>query len=150
MNRLTSAPMVPRRAERDTVLTLHDGRRIQVKKGEDLVLFPPIVQLDPDIYEAPHEFRFDRFLSEDGRPKEWTKNGERVHFFMLPFGGGKSMCPGRYFAINEFTITVATLLAWFDLELLSDEVPSFDLSRTGFGTYPPASDIPFRFRLREN
>ena len=141
MNRLTTAPMVPRRAERDAVLTLHDGRRIQVTKGEDLVLFPPTVQLDPDIYDAPGEFRFDRFLSEDGRPLQWTKDGERVHFFMLPFGGGKSMCPGRYFAINEFKITVATLLAWFDLELLSDQVPSFDLSRTGFGTYPPASDV---------
>ena len=148
MNRLTTAPMVPRRAERDAVLTLHDGRRIQVTRGEDLVLFPPTVQLDPDIYDAPGEFRFDRFLSEDGRPLQWTKDGERVHFFMLPFGGGKSMCPGRYFAINEFKITVATLLASFDLELLSDEVPSFDLSRTGFGTYPPASDVPFRFRRR--
>jgi cytochrome P450 len=148
MNRLTSAPMVPRRAERDTVLTLRDGRRIQVKKGEDLVLFPPVVQLDPDVYDAPQEFRFDRFLPENGRPKQWIKNGERVHFFMLPFGGGKSMCPGRYFAINELKITAATLLAWFDLELLSDEVPSFDLSRTGFGTYPPTNDVPFRFRLR--
>jgi cytochrome P450 len=150
MNRLTTAPMIPRRAERDTVLTLRDGRRIQVNKGEDFILFPPTVQLDPDIYEAPHEFRFDRFLSRDGRPKQWTKNGERVHFFMLPFGGGKSMCPGRYFAINEFKITVATLLAWFDLELLSDAVPPFDLSRTGFGTYPPTHDVPFRFRLRTN
>ncbi len=148
MNRLTTATMVPRRAERDSVLTLHDGRRIQVKKGEDFILFPPTVQLDPDVYEAPHEFCFDRFLSEDGRPKQWTKEGKRIHFFMLPFGGGKSMCPGRFFAINEFKITVATLLAWFDLELLSDEVPAFDLSRTGFGTYPPAADIGFRFRLR--
>jgi cytochrome P450 len=148
MNRLTSAAMVPRRAERDTVLVLHDGRRIQLKEGEDLILFPPTVQLDPEIYEAPHEFRFDRFFSADGRPKQWTKNGERVHFFMLPFGGGKSMCPGRYFAVNEFKITAATLLAWFDLELLSEEVPPFDLARTGFGTYPPSHDVPFRFRLR--
>jgi cholesterol 7alpha-monooxygenase len=148
MNRLTSTPMVPRRAERDAVLTLHEGRRIQLKKGEDLVLFPPVVQLDPDVYDAPEEFRFDRFLSEDGRSKQWTKNGERLHFYMLPFGGGRSMCPGRYFAINEFKIAVAIMLAWFDLELVSDEVPPFDLSRTGFGTYPPTKDVPFRFRLR--
>ena len=106
------------------------------------------MQLDPDVYDAPHEFRFDRFLPQNGRPKQWTKDGERIHFFMLPFGGGKSMCPGRYFAINEFKITAATLLAWFDLELLSDELPPFNLSRTGFGTYPPTHDVPFRFRLR--
>jgi len=148
MNRLTTAPMVPRRAERNTELTLHDGRRIQVNAGEDLIIFPPTVQLDPDVYDAPHEFRFDRFLPQNGRPKQWTKDGERIHFFMLPFGGGKSMCPGRYFAINEFKITAATLLAWFDLELLSDELPPFNLSRTGFGTYPPTHDVPFRFRLR--
>ena len=148
MNRLTTAPMVPRRAERDAVLTLESGRQIEILKDEDLVLFPPVVQLDPDVYESPHEFRYDRFWSEDGRPKRWTKGGERVHFHMLPFGGGKSMCPGRFFAVNEFKITVATLLAWFDLELLSDGVPPFDLRRTGFGTYPPTHDVRFRFRLR--
>lgn len=107
------------------------------------------MQLDPDIYESPQEYRFDRFLPQNGRPRRWTKDGKRVHFFMLPFGGGKSMCPGRYFAINEFKITAATLLAWFDIELLSDELPRFDLSRTGFGTYPPTRDVPFRFRLRD-
>jgi len=40
------------------------------------------------------------------------------------------------------------MVAWFDLEFLSDEVPPFDLSRTGFGTYPPTHDVPFPFRLR--
>ena len=29
-----------------------------------------------------------------------------------------------------------------------DEVPPVDLSSTGFGTYSPTHDVPFRFRLR--
>lgn len=147
MNRLTTCPMVPRRALRDLVLPLQDGRRLQFFEGEELALYVPSAQLDPDIYESPHEFRFDRFLTDDGSAKAWYKNGKRVHFPLIPFGGGKSMCPGRFFAMNEFKITVATLLAWFDIELLSDEVPDFDWARTGFGTYPPVGDVPFRFRL---
>jgi cytochrome P450 len=148
VNRLTTSPLVPRRALRDVMLTLHDGRRIQVFEGEDLMLFTPSAHYDPDIYESPNEFRFDRFLADEGGAKQWHKDGQRVHFFLMPFGGGKSMCPGRFFAINEFKITVATLLAWFDIELLSNDVPGFDLSRTGFGTYAPDRDVPFRLRLR--
>jgi cytochrome P450 len=148
INRLTTCPMVPRRVLRDLVLTLHDGRQLQFFEGEELALYIPAAQLDPEIYESPHEFRFDRFLTGDGTAKAWYKNGKRVHFPLIPFGGGKSMCPGRFFAMNEFKITVATLLAWFEIELLSDEVPDFNWARTGFGTYPPVGDVPFRFRLR--
>jgi cholesterol 7alpha-monooxygenase len=114
----------------------------------DLALFPPVVHLDPDIYPEPTEFRFDRFLPENGRKRKFFKNGERVHFHMLPFGGGESLCPGRFFAINEFKIAVATLLLWFDIELSSEEAPPLQLERTGFGTYPPRRDVPFRYRRR--
>ena len=148
VNRLTTAAMVPRRALEDLVLPLQNGRRLRVREGEDLMLLSPTTHLDPEIFDSPEEFRFDRFVTEDGRPKHWYKNGRRLHFPLVPFGAGKSMCPGRYFVINEFKVTVATLLAWFDVELLCDGTPAFDLSRTGFGTYPPRADVPFRYRLR--
>lgn len=148
MNRLTTAPMVPRRAMKPTTLALRSGT-YAFETGDDLALFPPATHLDAEIYEDPYTFRFDRFLPDaSGAPPRFTKNGERVHFNLLGFGGGISMCPGRFFAINEFKITVAVLLACFDVELLTTMVPAQDVSRTGFGTLPPVEDVPFRYRRR--
>lgn len=148
MNRLTTAPMVPRRATRDTTLSLRSGT-YAFRAGDDLALFPPTTQLDPEIYPDPYDFRFDRFLPDaSGAAPRFYKGGERVHFPMLPFGAGVSMCPGRFFAINEFKIAVAVLLASFDVELLTTAVPKQDVSRTGFGTLPPVEDVPFRYRRR--
>lgn len=148
MNRLTTAPMVPRRALEDTELELHDGVVLKIDEGQDLALFPPVTQMDPEIYPDPEAFVFDRFIDAEGRKQQFFKDGKRVAFNMLPFGGGVSMCPGRYFAINEFKIAVATLMLWFDIELLEDAQPDFNYARTGFGTYPPVSDVRFRYRRR--
>ncbi|MBK8591012.1 MAG: cytochrome P450 [Sandaracinaceae bacterium] len=148
MNRLTTAPMVPRRALKDTTLELRSGT-YRFDAGHDLALFPPTTHLDPEIYEDPYDFRFDRFLPDSsGAPARFWKDGQRVHFNLLPFGAGVSMCPGRFFAINEFKIAVAVLLSCFDIELLTTAVPKQDVSRTGFGTLPPVDDVPFRYRRR--
>lgn len=148
MNRLTTAPMVPRRALEDTTLELRSGT-YRFDAGHDLALFPPTTHLDPEIYEDPYDFRFDRFLPDSsGAPARFWKEGQRVHFNLLPFGAGVSMCPGRFFAINEFKIAVAVLLSCFDIELLTTAVPKQDVSRTGFGTLPPVDDVPFRYRRR--
>lgn len=149
VNRLTTAPMSPRRALRDTRLALHGGGTLEIDEGADLALFPPAIHLDPEIYESPLEFRFDRFLpGEDGRARRFFKDGTRVRFNLVPFGAGSSMCPGRFFAINEFKIVVACLLTWFDFELLDPRVPDLDTSRVGFGTLAPTRDVPFRYRRR--
>ena len=166
MNRLTTAPMVPRRAMKPTELALRSGT-YTFEVGDDLALFPPTTHLDPEIYEDPYSFRFDRFLpDESGAPARFFKDDERVHFNLLPFGAGVSMCPGRFFAIaaawscprrcgrrctaprNEFKIAVAVLLSSFDIELLTTAVPKQDVGRTGFGTLPPVEDVPFRYRRR--
>lgn len=148
MNRLTTAPMVPRRAMRPTELALRSGT-YTFATGDDLALFPPTTHLDPEIYEDPYDFRFDRFLPDaSGAPPRFFKDGQRVHFNLLPFGAGVSMCPGRFFAINEFKIAVAVLLSSFDIELLTTAVPKQDVARTGFGTLPPVEDVPFRYRRR--
>uniref|UniRef100_A0A4W2I874 25/26-hydroxycholesterol 7alpha-hydroxylase n=1 Tax=Bos indicus x Bos taurus TaxID=30522 RepID=A0A4W2I874_BOBOX len=47
-------------------LTLHlESQDCCLRKGDFVVIFPPILHHDPEIFEAPDEFRFDRF-TENG------------------------------------------------------------------------------------
>ena len=121
---------------------------LPVEKGETVNLYPRAMQMDPEIFDSPEEFRFDRFLTKDGSPARFEKRGQKLAFPLLPFGAGPSMCPGRHFARNEMKLVVATLLAGYELELLDREVPAFDLNRIGFGTTPPARDVRVRLRKR--
>lgn len=148
MNRLTTAPSVPRRAFGDTALKLHDGNILNISKGDELGLFPPSAHRDPEIFSDPDTFVFDRFVPEEGRRRKFSKNGQPIRFNVIPFGGGVSMCPGRFFAINEFKIILASFIHWFDLELLDPDLPAFDYTRTGFGTLPPTRDVRIRVRRR--
>lgn len=145
--RLMSMPLTIREAKTDLEMPLDSGKRLLVRKGEQLALYPRMTHLDPDIYEDPHVFKFDRYLATKG-PKQFFKNGQRVSFALLPFGAGESMCPGRFFARNEFKIVVATLLSAFDVELQSTAVPEMVMSRVGLGVPPPVKDIPFRIRKK--
>lgn len=144
--RLTSLSLVLRRASRDLQIDLDDGRRLQVKKHECLALYPRLTHIDPEIYEDPFSYRFDRFVGDNGAPKKFTKQGRPVGFNLIPFGGGMNMCPGRYFAKNEFKIVTALLLRSYDVELMSHSVPDLTWSRFGLGTPPPAHDVAFRIR----
>jgi hypothetical protein len=144
--RLTSLSLVMRKAGRALHLDLDDGRRLEVKKHELLTLYPRLTHIDPEIYPQPHAFVFDRFVGDDGAPRQFFKGGRRVGFNLVPFGGGSNMCPGRYFARNEFKIVVATILRDYELELGTHAVPELTYSRFGLGTPPPASDLPFRIQ----
>jgi len=145
--RVAASPLIPRRAQEDLVLPLYSGP-IRLARGETLCLYPRAMHMDPDIFENPTEFRFDRFLTEDGSPARFDKRGQQLAFPLLPFGAGPSMCPGRHFARNEMKLIVATLLAHYDVELIDRGAPPFDLGRVGFGTTPPARDVRFRIRRR--
>ena len=96
--------------------------------------------MDPEIYENPEEYIFDRFIKHD----KCYKDGRALKYELLSFGGGKSICPGRYFAINEFKLVVATLLQWFDIELATTGIPKDDQTRVGLGAWGPLTDIKFR------
>ena len=62
----------------------------------------------------------------------------------MPFGGGVSRCPGRFFAAREVKSFVALALSRFEWSIpgaTSDPIPAFDQSRSGLGIYPPAHDF---------
>ncbi|XP_043545259.1 cytochrome P450 7A1-like [Chiloscyllium plagiosum] len=149
--RLSSASIMLRVATEDFVLTLDGGAKLAIRKGDQIGLYPQQLHFDPDIYEDPLVFKYDRFMDENGREKTtFYKNGRKLKYYLMPFGSGTSMCPGRYFAINEIKQFLALLLCYYDMELLdaSAPIPLLDNSRVGFGILQPSHDIQFCYRMK--
>ena len=61
---------------------------------------------DAHHFAHPLAFEPDRWLREE------TAHAKRVS---MPFGAGPRMCPGRYLALLEIKMAIATLLGGFDL-----------------------------------
>ncbi|KAJ8011842.1 hypothetical protein DPEC_G00062480 [Dallia pectoralis] len=149
--RLSSASMNIRVAKEDFSLQLERERFIQVRKGDIISLYPQSMHMDPEIYENPEVYKFDRFF-EDGKEKtDFYKNGQRLKHYLMPFGSGSTKCPGRYFAINEIKQFLTLLLIYFDVEVLEGQKPCIqDPRRAGLGILHPATDIQIRYRLRRD
>ncbi|WP_424185645.1 cytochrome P450 [Actinokineospora sp. G85] len=64
-----------------------------------------LVQRDPDNFDAPEEFRPERFL--DASPESGT---------WIPFGGGVRRCIGAGFSLQEAAAILKAVLVRYDLE----------------------------------
>ncbi|KAF7706877.1 5-beta-cholestane-3-alpha,7-alpha-diol 12-alpha-hydroxylase-like [Silurus meridionalis] len=150
--RLTAAPVLTRAVIQDMSLKMDNGREYKIREGDRVSLFPyTAVQMDPEIHPDPHTFKYDRFLTSDvGKKTEFYKGGKKVKYYTMPWGAGVSMCPGRFFAVNELKQFVFLMLTYFDFELKNpdEEIPDIDVRRWGFGTMQPTRDVPFKYRLR--
>jgi len=93
-----------------------------IPAGSTVMMWPWLVHRDARFYDAPDEFRPDR----------WTPEFERAlpgeAFF--PFGAGQRLCIGTHFAAMEAKLVIASILQRFRLELESREPLEFLLSIT--------------------
>jgi cytochrome P450 len=71
---------------------------------------------DDRFWEAPHEFRPERFAEENDHPG----------FAYFPFGGGLRRCIGQQFAMAEGKLILAALAHRYRLDLVSE--PEVDLA----------------------
>ena len=68
--------------------------------GVCLIAHAYLIQHDPEIYEAPYEFRPERFLDQAPGTYTW-----------IPFGGGRRRCLGASFAMLEMKLVLRAVLA---------------------------------------
>ncbi|KAK2822974.1 hypothetical protein Q5P01_023039 [Channa striata] len=148
--RLSSASTNIRVAQEDFSLRLDTERSVSVRKGDIIALYPQSMHLDPEIYEEPQTFRFDRYVQDGKEKTDFYKGGQKLKYYLMPFGSGSTMCPGRFFALNEIKQFLCLLLLYFDLELEEGQSrATLDPSRAGLGVLLPATDVRFRYRLRK-
>ncbi|MBC5785383.1 cytochrome P450 [Ramlibacter sp. USB13] len=95
------APLLPQQAARDTTLG-----GIAIPAGTMCIFLMRAPANDAKHFPHPAAFDPDRWLRED------AATTRRVS---MPFGAGPRMCPGRYLALLEIKMAMATLLGGFDL-----------------------------------
>ena len=61
--------------------------------NDELICNTRSIHMDPEVHEKPYDFILDRYTDSS---KKYTKNGVAISNHSLPFGGGVSMCEGRY------------------------------------------------------
>lgn len=146
--RLSTGSLTLRRVMEDFVLETPGGNWA-LREGDRVCVAPFLTHYDPEIFPDPNTYRYDRFYIAQG-VKQFHKGGQRVPIPLMPFGAGVSMCPGRFFALNEIKLFVARLLTQLDIERVepSAPLPGFDHSRVGLGIYPPAGELRVRLKLR--
>jgi cytochrome P450 len=104
-----------------------DGVEYKFRKGDKTLLFF-YLNNNSDEFTNYLEFNPHRHLQKDSKS-------------ITVFGGGKHLCPGRFFARNETKIYVSMLLHEFDVKLNKDTHPGFDFSRAGLQVSPPKEII---------
>ena len=89
----------------------HELRGYPVRKGMGVAMAQWVVHRDPRWYEAPEEFRPERWQGD------LVKRLPRFAYF--PFGGGPRQCIGNAFALMETALVLATIAQKFRLRLLA-------------------------------
>jgi len=110
------APLNMFTALRDTELM---GTRIPARTLVCILKRPPAT--DPAAYGDPMSFRPQRWLAGEGASGTDSVSGGARRAFM-PFGGGPRFCPGRYLALLEAKMVLATTLVSFDIHATSEPV----------------------------
>ncbi|KAI1196999.1 cytochrome P450 [Nemania serpens] len=87
-----------------------------LKKGAVVQIAGGVMHADQSIWgDNVEDFNPGRFLE----PKQQSGNAKQNHIHpaaFRAFGGGKTLCPGRHFAMNEILSLVSLIILMFDIE----------------------------------
>ncbi|KAK3169358.1 hypothetical protein OEA41_008741 [Lepraria neglecta] len=153
--------LVTRELEEDLKLPLDDGKRQVLLKKNAVVMAPSwLGHRDEALWVDPpcHQFCAERFLKTDPETGKsvFSTSGTNGKFF--PFGGGKSMCPGRVFGKQEILASVALVLLAFEFEPLGfvdeqrkskNEFPGLRKSYSGSGIMAMDGDMRVKIKSRK-
>ncbi|XP_077126649.1 cytochrome P450 7A1 [Ranitomeya variabilis] len=149
--RLSSASLNVRVAKENFTLQLEDKGAYSIRKDDIVAFYPQTVHLDPEVYENPSTFKYDRYLDDNGKEKtDFYLKGKKLKYYYLPFGSGKTKCPGRQFAVHEIKQLVTLMISYFEMDLVEKNVksPPLDQSRAGLGILQPTHDVDFKYKLK--
>ncbi|KAI0521198.1 cytochrome P450 [Xylaria bambusicola] len=116
-----------------------------LKKGAMLQVPSGVIHQDSSLWgDDVDEYNPRRFLPEQ------RKNRPRDVCFR-PFGGGKTLCPGRHFATNEILAVVATFIARFDMKLVEGEwkIPTTTSTNISAVVMQPDHNVEVEIQTRQ-
>lgn len=104
-----------------------------IPAGALVAISPYLLQRHPDLWDEPERFAPERFLEDRG-------NAQRF----LPFGDGPRHCIGKFFAMLEMALVLATLFRRYTVEPLWTGMPEHE----ALVTLRPLHGLPMRIRPR--
>ena len=130
------APFLPLQALRDTVVG-----DVLVRKGTIVNALLRRDSVDEKFVPNAAAFEPERWLAKD----EPGQVANAVKRLSMPFGAGPRMCPGRYLALLEMKMAMATLLSRFDIASVDAPGGGEAQERQAFAMLP----VGLTMRLRE-
>ena len=135
----------------DTYINNNNGGTYLLKKDSALLIPGALIHADPSVW-GPDAKKFSpyRFMSGGGGGK--SPDVPKAGGANRPWGGGQTLCPGRFFATAEITGCVALMVARFDMEMVGDKgwvMPEEDAYSVATSIHPPKGDVRVRIRERE-
>jgi cytochrome P450 len=106
----------------------------EIQPGDRIVLFSYGVHHSPKHWEAPEEFRPERFMDDAVK--------KRKPYTYVPLGGGKRSCIGGAMSQVENTLALSMLLRRFRPEYAGSEPPGINATVT----LTPKGGLYFRVR----
>lgn len=88
-----------------------------IKKGTRILPNVGKMQIDPNVWPEPLEFKPERFLD----PKYKHIDVKGSHYELLPFGSGRRVCPGSSLGMPMLQLSLAMFLQCFDISNPSDK-----------------------------
>ncbi|XP_031099003.1 cytochrome P450 82A3-like [Ipomoea triloba] len=82
-----------------------------ILKGTRIIPNLAKIHRDPKVWAGPNEFRPSRFLTSH-KDIDFKDN----NFELIPFGGGRRMCPGISLGLQIVHLTLANLIQSFDMK----------------------------------
>lgn len=77
---------------------------------------------DTELYPDPHQFDARRFLLKRQEGDQSSRFVQSSLSYNV-FGGGRHICPGRFFVSNELKLALAHLLFKYDIRLAKNYQP---------------------------
>lgn len=130
------APMLVLQALHD--MTIGD---VQVPRGTNVVTLLRRDSVNDAYVPRAAAFEPERWL-EGGGPGHQASNAKRI---AMPFGAGPRICPGRYLALLEMKMAMATLLGRFEIRSVGTPDGREPAERQAFTMMP----VGLRMALRE-
>ncbi|XP_052771592.1 cytochrome P450 7A1-like [Mya arenaria] len=140
--RYTSGVFMVRAVTKDTVFETEDGEKYSLRAGDRVAMYPPAIHKDPEIFENPLEFKYDRFIDA-----KFSKNGREVKNPLLAFG---SLCPGKKLAMTQAKWFILNLAHNFEFTTSNSDTCEPDVHYHGHEILPPSNDVPIEYKRRNN
>ncbi|KAK5727153.1 hypothetical protein LTR15_003046 [Elasticomyces elasticus] len=163
--RLYTDVLVTRNLSEDLLLPLdEDGKRmVTLHKGDNVFAPSWLGHHDAKAWSSPgkppdSQFYAERFVAKDTKTGKlsFSMSGTAGKFF--PFGGGRTICPGRLFAKQEGLGALAMVLLRFEFDVIgfvdakkkdSEEFPGYARAFAGSGAVVPGGDLKVKVRRRQ-